>query len=416
MSSQRHDNYEIRAPKPIDTRMTVATFADLALLPVQYRYQGLTAFVTDAQQEYWLRDGIADLDWIIKTGSGGGGGSTIQNDQYENQGVVNLPVQPNLKFGQPFQVADDAVNNATTIEDTIFASFVDDGLVTTSAVGGIPAGTSAADLKGDSITSLFNQIFFPLILPSYTLSSMSTSGTGTASVERGENVARSITSTFNQNDYGQGSNYVLTWNASSRDSDAGPFVGNGVGVGSQPYALADVIGSNVGDTGVLNANITYDNAPAKNDNYGNPDPSPPLGGQINNTTTYTARYPVWWASYTLLEIPDSGGGVPTIDETIIKGGDFADKQLFVNPELSSMLTPASGDNWMIAFCPPGTSVTFAKDEANNIPFNSMLVDSIVVTVTDAGSNIGTEVNYNVHYYFSPGGFSGSQTVTIKVDN
>ncbi len=70
MSTLRHDNIEVRAPKPLDSRETVATFTDLALIPVQYRYIGLTSFVADANVEYWLETDIST--WVLKSTGGGG--------------------------------------------------------------------------------------------------------------------------------------------------------------------------------------------------------------------------------------------------------------------------------------------------------------------------------------------------------
>jgi hypothetical protein len=69
---------------------------------------------------------------------------------------------------------------------------------------------------------------------------------------------------------------------------------------------------------------------------------------------------------------------------------------------------------MLAFCSPGTAVTFAEDEGNNIPFPTMLTDFVTIQVTDAVSNGGTDVSYNVYYFLSPAGFQGNQTITIKV--
>lgn len=415
MSLIRNDQLEIRAPKPIDSRFQVNDVVDLVAIPVQYRYRGLTAFVVNAVQEYWLRDGIDDLDWIIKAGGGGGGGSTIQDDVYPNAGVITLPVQPNLKFGQAFSVSDDAGNNATFVEDTIFRSFVDDGLLTVDDIGGVPAGTPASSLKGQPITDILNNIFFPQVPPTYTPATLITTNGSNLNVERGEIININISSVFNQNEYGQGSNYQLTYGASTEEIDAGPFIGNGIPVGSQPYVLIKNQPSAAGVVTNAAAAINHDAAPPKNDNYGNPDPTPPGAGTLTNNWSYTTRYPIWVGAYTVGEVPEVAG-VPVLTEALVKGGNFVFKELFTGPQEEFALTPNSGDNWMIAFCPPGTSVVFATDIANNIPFNSMISDFINEDVTDAQDAGGTEVSYNIHYYYSPAGFSGAQTVTIRVDD
>lgn len=415
MSIRRHDNLEIRAPKPVDTRLTVETLADLNNIPIEYRYLGLTSFVTDSNIEYWLENDINT--WEIKATSGGGGGGDghdIQDDQYEDLGVVTMPTRTNLKFGQPFQMVDDSGNDATIVKDTLFASFVDDGLVTTNTVGGISAGTLASDIKGLSITDLFNQIFFPIVLPTYTLPTMSVADSASGNAERGGQVTRSIQSIFSQNDYGQGTNYILIYNTGADDSDAGPFIGNLQPIGGQPHTLNQTMPSVAGVVINVNAQVDYDTAPPKSDNYGGPDPSPPGGGTLNKAWTYTSRNAIWWGGYTLTEVPDAGAGVPTLTEVLFKGGNFASQQLDTSGIKSYGLTPSAGDNWILVQTPPGTSVISAKDLDNNIPFNSLITDFVVITVTDATETVGTEENYNTHYYFSPAGFSGSQTITIEV--
>lgn len=420
MSSPRHDNLEIRAPKPIDTRMTVADIAARDAIAIEYRYVGLTTYVEAEAVEYWLETDINT--WELKaTGSGGGSGDghVIQEEEYDGDSsigsgsITTFPTRTNLRFGQPFNVVDNLDDDSSEVLDTLFASLVGDGVVTTAAVGGIPAGTLASDLKGNGITDLFNKIFFPIVLPTYTLPSMSVANSSSASVERGGTVSRNITSLFTQNDYGQGTNYELIYNAGVDDSDAGPFIGSGQPMGGQPHLLNKILPSIAGVVINVNAQVDFADAPAKDDNFGNPDPSPPGGATLNKAWTYTSRNAIWWGAYTTAEVPDAGGGVPTLVEALFKGGNFSSQQLDSGGQKTDILTPASGDNWMLAMCPPGTTVTFAKDEDNNIPFD--MSASVVITVTDAQDQGGTEINYDVHYYFSPAGFGGAQNVTIKVD-
>jgi len=93
MSKVLNDNLYIQAGKPIDTRYLNdlnAPYADVAavnaLIPLAYRFKGLTVLI--GTTEYWYQSGITNGDLVIKSGGGGGtpGGSNTQV-QYNNSGA-----------------------------------------------------------------------------------------------------------------------------------------------------------------------------------------------------------------------------------------------------------------------------------------------------------------------------------------
>jgi hypothetical protein len=75
MAQQINDNYRLHAPKLLDDRSgPYDSLAEaLTAVPEYQREQGLVIVVLVAGEavEYWFKDGIADLDLVVKSGGGG---------------------------------------------------------------------------------------------------------------------------------------------------------------------------------------------------------------------------------------------------------------------------------------------------------------------------------------------------------
>ena len=132
----------------------------------------------------------------------------IQNREV-NDSITTFPEQPNMLFDKEFEVDDDPGNTATKILKTRYVSDVPDAVTTTADVGNISTGTAASALKGQSFSELFDEAFFSVIIPPYTLPNFSVTNSTSRDEERGITLNETIQSTFFKNDYGGGSAYRL---------------------------------------------------------------------------------------------------------------------------------------------------------------------------------------------------------------
>jgi hypothetical protein len=84
MSINLNDNLIVQAPKATDDRYGPYESEAEATSSIEniVRYQGLTAGVIVGGEvvDYWFKDGIADLDFVVKTTGGSGGTAGIVGD------------------------------------------------------------------------------------------------------------------------------------------------------------------------------------------------------------------------------------------------------------------------------------------------------------------------------------------------
>lgn len=84
MSINLNDNLVVQAPKAIDERYGPYESEAEAISSIEdvVRYQGLTAGVVVEGEvvDYWFKDGIADLDFVVKTTGGSGTPAGIVGD------------------------------------------------------------------------------------------------------------------------------------------------------------------------------------------------------------------------------------------------------------------------------------------------------------------------------------------------
>jgi hypothetical protein len=84
--------------------------------------------------------------------------------------------------------------------DTIYNTSLDLSLAMPSTVGGIAVGTTAGYLYGKTFVQMFDDLLFPLVLPTYTIPSVSISSDVTGILEVGSSFTASLTLRGDEND------------------------------------------------------------------------------------------------------------------------------------------------------------------------------------------------------------------------
>jgi len=132
----------------------------------------------------------------ITIASTGGGGSELSVLQSGN--VIDSDVSK-LNFISGFAAVDDSGVAGKVDVNAVYNTALDDTIATEDALGGIAAGTTVADLKGDTIVSLFDALLFPTVNPNYVIPTrgLTSSVTGTKEVGTTHNPALSATGTKN---------------------------------------------------------------------------------------------------------------------------------------------------------------------------------------------------------------------------
>ena len=181
MAIQLSDNLAIGVGAPIDNKylnpsnVPYATTAEvIATIPISQRYQGLTVNVNTI--EYWFKDGVADIDLVIKSG-GAGGGSGERIEKTFNQTAHGFVVGDVVAYsGGTFikAIADGSqdaevygiVSAIESVDDfTItFAGYID-GI---TSVGLNPSttyylSTNIAGLLVDTNTEVFDTLSKPIL-------------------------------------------------------------------------------------------------------------------------------------------------------------------------------------------------------------------------------------------------------------
>lgn len=85
---------------------------------------------------------------------------------------------------------------------TTYNTTLDPTLSSTSSVGGIPAGTTVADLSGKTFVEFVDDLIFPLSLPTYTIPTITFSGLSSGIREIGSTISGTINVYGDKNDAG----------------------------------------------------------------------------------------------------------------------------------------------------------------------------------------------------------------------
>ena len=377
---------------------TVATIADLNAIPGEDTQTGQVVYVQDTSELY-----IA---------------TTTLNAQYKPQvswsltsfsPAVNLQIAANA--GLLLQS-----NTLSTIYNTNLAS----SLAVPTAVGGIDAGTTVADLNTKTIVEILNDLLFPTVLASSSskLVTLSISGGG-GNKEVGEQLTETLTATFNQgsitngdgsagpplvgpaNEYtftgtgiippagisqtGQSSNTLsITWDVVLGDNDWDVVVNHDAGTG----VYRDNKG-NIGD----NLNISR------------------AAGTVSDTDTspnITGYYPYYWGvsdnDLTSLEITNLiQGGNPSVNKVI--GNVSGNINITFGNTSAKFL-------WMVHQANYTTKTKWYISELNNGNIGS--TDDLFGPV--ATSSLDTDHVSNLSYRFYISEYPTTPTGTIQFQN
>jgi hypothetical protein len=183
-----------------------------------------------------------------------------------------------------------------------YETFLDPSLAMPSSVGGIPAGTKVYDLRGDTLTSLINDLLFPTQYPVLTgPSSTIVSAPSTILYEVSANVNLIFTSTLNRGSinpqYGADNPY--------RSGLPNNFNFTGIGLidissSTTPY-ISPAFDASI-PLGSLSWSVAigYNGGVQPFDNKGNPYDSSLAAGTANsNTVTITGVYPLFATTTTI---------------------------------------------------------------------------------------------------------------------
>jgi len=159
-------NFETEFQGPLDARITTPELAQLTDGSIPYAYNGMVVAVTadpndvdgDINGLYLLQDTDAvpgsDINKWIKVGSGDG-----------SDGLYNSALDPTIAM--------------------------------TQTIGGLPAGTTVADLDGDTISSVLDSLLFPTAPPTYSQPFVTLTGTSGLKVVGSDN-SFTLTTSANQ--------------------------------------------------------------------------------------------------------------------------------------------------------------------------------------------------------------------------
>ena len=135
----------------------------------------------------------------ITIASSGGGGSELSVLQSGN--VIDSDVSK-LNFISGFAAVDDSGVAGKVDVNAVYNTALDDAIATEDALGGIAAGTTVADLKGDTIVSLFDALLFPTVNPVYVIPTRGLTSSVTGTKEVGTTHSPALSASGTKNDAG----------------------------------------------------------------------------------------------------------------------------------------------------------------------------------------------------------------------
>lgn len=149
----------------------------------------------NSKTRFLVIDSSGNLSWNDSPSGGGGGSLDILE-----QGVLTVAAATSIDFNSGFSVTDNA---GTAVINAVYNTQLDPTLSMPNSVGGIPAGTLASDLAGDTIVQILDDLFFPTVLPTYTVPTMVLSSSVTGSREIGSTMSSALSVVGTENDADQ---------------------------------------------------------------------------------------------------------------------------------------------------------------------------------------------------------------------
>lgn len=293
---------------------------------------------------------------------------------------------------------EDVAYSATAIDDLLSGidgdlTLSEDFKVTGVNVGNLTDGKTFD--RGTSVLDILKEMLRKRIPPTYTKPTAVLTCTGSGDVEVGTKVRPTVTTTFNQQDAGAITKYVLKKNgAQVLDVDS-----------LQEYIEeADII-INEGVSLYYDATVSYDNGKIKDDNFGQQYPSTSIkAGSVDaNRVSYVGRRKLFWGTDASEEV------------------NFDSEK--VRALTGSRMNPAASTAFTINIKPGDRRIVFAYPatlrDVNTVKYvelgNSEVKDTFTqyrVQVTGANGHAPTEYKVYVYVAAAPIGAAMTYKVTI----
>jgi hypothetical protein len=254
--------------------------------------------ITPAKGEFWIvnatgntnLDGITDWqlqDWAIYDGAVWG-----KVDNSEPPLVSDNISYYNIKYTSLTNVKlalDQALDNS------LYNTTLAPSLATPNPVGGIPAGTTVAQISGKTFTKLFDDLLFPTIFPTFIAPSCSFSKTGNAYYEIGQIISLTFT-----NNYNAGQILINGVFQNYRAGIASIYHYTGYGLPSSftsgAYTDSHIVSNYSTLQGIQSwsSSVDYTQGPQPYDNKGNIYSTPLGAGTVNSSTlNLEGVYPIF---------------------------------------------------------------------------------------------------------------------------
>lgn len=266
----------------------------------------------------------ADTNTFVTGGTYSSGTTTLtltRNDGY------NIDVTGFSASGLVSVSANTGLGIENDVLYTTYNTLLDSSLSMAETIGGLEAGTTVADLSGDTFVSLFNDLLFPTVNPTYTIPTISIGGVSNSTREVGTTLSLSITASATKNDAGDFTQLRVLRDGSALVTDTTMTISSasdipdqfgysdpnnpnsGFTLNSSPYSESYTVpapgGSSTSTSTQYRVDGNYDAGLAKNDNKGNTDTRTPAVRSANapqassnnfqsSQYTYTGIYPYFW--------------------------------------------------------------------------------------------------------------------------
>ena len=198
-------NFETEFQGPLDARLTTPELTQLTDGSLPFAYNGMCVAVTldegraegsaDNNGLYILIDDSAtpgsDINKWTRLGDASGGGNPVTAIAYTaSTGELKVTL------------THDGTGSGTPIEETTtviptYNSALDSTIAMTQTIGGLSAGTTVADLDGDTISSVLDSLLFPTAPPTFSQPYVQLAGTSGLKVV-GSNNSFTLVTTANQ--------------------------------------------------------------------------------------------------------------------------------------------------------------------------------------------------------------------------
>lgn len=184
---------------------------------------------------------------------------------------------------------------STSTSSGNYDTTLDDSLEMISAVGGYDAGTTVADLKGDALVTMWDNLLFPTVAPTLVNPSSTFTDNVASIFEISSSQNITFTSTFDSGSISVGS---TVQGGRSGDPNAYTYTGTGLPttVSSSVTPDSNVVNNYyilIGNQSWTNY-VSYDSGPQPLDSKGNPSGTPlPAGNTSTDTITIEGVYPLY---------------------------------------------------------------------------------------------------------------------------